>query len=163
MFYTHLESERWTKSEKAAILSVVHYRQNILICTESFSVWKLYVRFEVFTAVTMKNAVFWNVMPCGSCENWRSGGMCRLHHQGETYERHTNSDTFKKTDSLKNGGHSGWEVWRMEYLGTINHGSSTFKSHSGNRCPCLLRVSPVRGGASEKACPPTQWGNAGSF
>jgi branched-subunit amino acid transport protein len=23
-----------------------------------------YVRFEVFTAVTMKNAVFWNVMPC---------------------------------------------------------------------------------------------------
>jgi hypothetical protein len=23
--------------------------------------------FEVFTAVTMKNAVFWDVMPCGSC------------------------------------------------------------------------------------------------
>jgi hypothetical protein len=26
-----------------------------------------YVRFEVFTAVTMKNGVFWDVMPCGSC------------------------------------------------------------------------------------------------
>jgi hypothetical protein len=26
-----------------------------------------YVRFEVFTAVTMKNGVFWDVTPCGSC------------------------------------------------------------------------------------------------
>jgi hypothetical protein len=26
-----------------------------------------YVRFEVFTAVTMKNGVFWNVTPCGPC------------------------------------------------------------------------------------------------
>jgi hypothetical protein len=28
-----------------------------------------YVRFKVFTAVTMKNAVFWDVTPCGSCKN----------------------------------------------------------------------------------------------
>jgi hypothetical protein len=28
-----------------------------------------YVRFEVFTAVTMKNGVFWVVTPCGSCKN----------------------------------------------------------------------------------------------
>jgi hypothetical protein len=28
-----------------------------------------YVRFEVFTAVTMKNAVFWDVSPCRSCMN----------------------------------------------------------------------------------------------
>jgi hypothetical protein len=27
------------------------------------------VRFEVFTAVTMKNGVFWDVPPCGSCKN----------------------------------------------------------------------------------------------
>jgi hypothetical protein len=26
-----------------------------------------FVRFEVFTAVTMKNAVFWDVAPCISC------------------------------------------------------------------------------------------------
>jgi hypothetical protein len=32
------------------------------------------VRFEVFTAVTMKNAVFWDVTPCGSCKNRRFGG-----------------------------------------------------------------------------------------
>jgi hypothetical protein len=28
-----------------------------------------HVRFEVFTAVTMKNGVFWYVTKCGSCEN----------------------------------------------------------------------------------------------
>jgi hypothetical protein len=28
-----------------------------------------YVRFEVFTVVTMKNGVFWDVTPCGSCKN----------------------------------------------------------------------------------------------
>jgi hypothetical protein len=32
------------------------------------------VRFEVFTAVTMKNAIFWDVMSCGSCKNRRFGG-----------------------------------------------------------------------------------------
>jgi hypothetical protein len=33
------------------------------------------VRFEVFTAVTMKNAVSWDVAPCISCElNRRFGG-----------------------------------------------------------------------------------------
>jgi hypothetical protein len=26
------------------------------------------IKFEVFTAITMKNAVFWDVTPCGSCE-----------------------------------------------------------------------------------------------
>jgi hypothetical protein len=31
-------------------------------------------RFEVFTAVTMKNGVFWDVTPCGSCENRRFEG-----------------------------------------------------------------------------------------
>jgi hypothetical protein len=34
-----------------------------------------YERFEVFMAVTMKNAIFWDVLLCGSCKN------C-LHHQG---------------------------------------------------------------------------------
>jgi hypothetical protein len=34
-----------------------------------------YVRFEVFTAVTMKNCVFWDVTPCGSCKNRHFGGI----------------------------------------------------------------------------------------
>jgi cytidine deaminase len=33
-----------------------------------------YVKFEVFTAVTMKNGVLWDVTPCGSCKNRRFGG-----------------------------------------------------------------------------------------
>jgi hypothetical protein len=32
------------------------------------------VRFEVFTAVTMKNGIFWDVTPCGSCKNRLFGG-----------------------------------------------------------------------------------------
>jgi hypothetical protein len=41
------------------------------------------LRSEVFTAVTMKNAVFWDVMPSGSCKNRRFGGTQRLHHKGD--------------------------------------------------------------------------------
>jgi hypothetical protein len=32
------------------------------------------VRFEVFTAVTRKNGVFWDVTPCGSFNNGCFGG-----------------------------------------------------------------------------------------
>jgi hypothetical protein len=32
------------------------------------------VRFEVFTAVTMKNGVLWDVTPRGTCKNRRFGG-----------------------------------------------------------------------------------------
>jgi hypothetical protein len=32
------------------------------------------VRPEVFTALTMKNGVFWDVMQCGSCKNRCFGG-----------------------------------------------------------------------------------------
>jgi hypothetical protein len=32
------------------------------------------VRFEVFAAMAMKNGVFWDVTPCGSCKNRRFGG-----------------------------------------------------------------------------------------
>jgi hypothetical protein len=45
------------------------------------------VRFEVFTAVTMKNVVFWDVTPYGSCKNRRFGGTYRLHHQGGENQR----------------------------------------------------------------------------
>jgi hypothetical protein len=34
----------------------------------------IYVRFEVFTAVTMKNGIFWDVTLCDSCKNRRFGG-----------------------------------------------------------------------------------------
>jgi heterodisulfide reductase subunit C len=34
----------------------------------------VYVRVEVFMAVTMKNGVFWAVTSCGSCNNRCFGG-----------------------------------------------------------------------------------------
>jgi hypothetical protein len=36
------------------------------------------VRFEVPTAATMKDDVFWNVTPCGSCKNRQFGGTSTL-------------------------------------------------------------------------------------
>jgi hypothetical protein len=42
-----------------------------------------YLRFEVYTAVTMKNAVFWDVTPCDSCKNRRFGGAYGLRHQDD--------------------------------------------------------------------------------
>jgi hypothetical protein len=44
--------------------------------------YKCYVRFEVFTAVTMKKAVFWDVAPCRYGVNRRFEGTYRLHLQG---------------------------------------------------------------------------------
>jgi hypothetical protein len=40
------------------------------------------VRFEILAAVTMKNAVFWDVASCRSCVNRRFGETYRLHFQG---------------------------------------------------------------------------------
>jgi hypothetical protein len=41
------------------------------------------IRFEVFTAVTMKNGVFWVATPCGSCKNRRFRGTWHLLHEGD--------------------------------------------------------------------------------
>jgi hypothetical protein len=38
--------------------------------------------FSVFTAVAMKNAVFWYITSRGFRKNQRFGGTFRLHHQG---------------------------------------------------------------------------------
>jgi hypothetical protein len=45
------------------------------------------VRFEFLTAVTKKNAVFWDMTPCGSCNSRRFGGTYHLHHQGAKNQR----------------------------------------------------------------------------
>jgi hypothetical protein len=48
------------------------------------------VRFEVFTAVTMKNAVFWEVAPCRSSGNRRFGGT-------SVPTRYTNNKKMEKS------------------------------------------------------------------
>jgi hypothetical protein len=40
------------------------------------------VGLEVFTAVTMKDYILWDVAPCGSCKNQRFGRTCCHHLQG---------------------------------------------------------------------------------
>jgi hypothetical protein len=58
-------------------------RSSSMLCmTKILRTTILLVRFEDFAAVTMKNAVFRNVTPCGSCKNLSFGGEYRLHHQG---------------------------------------------------------------------------------
>jgi hypothetical protein len=42
---------------------------------QSLAKYKYFVRLEVFTAVTMKNGVFWDVMPHGSSKIRHFGGM----------------------------------------------------------------------------------------
>jgi hypothetical protein len=42
-----------------------------------------YVRFEVFTAVTMKKVISWDVTTCGSCKKRCFEGMYHLHHQND--------------------------------------------------------------------------------
>jgi hypothetical protein len=44
------------------------------ICNTTNSSFQIHERFQVFTAVTMKNAVFSDVTSCGSCKNRRFGG-----------------------------------------------------------------------------------------
>jgi hypothetical protein len=55
------------------------------------------VRFDVFTAVIMKNGVFWDVTPCGYCKNTRFGELSaafnRLTRIGELGTRLSSSDT----------------------------------------------------------------------
>jgi hypothetical protein len=51
-------------------------------------------KIEVFTAVTTKNAVFWDVMLRDSCKSRHFGGKCRLHHQGDKNQQATNVSRF---------------------------------------------------------------------
>jgi hypothetical protein len=39
----------------------------------------------------MENVVFWDMTPCGSCENRSVGGKYPLHHEGEKNQRAKNN------------------------------------------------------------------------
>jgi hypothetical protein len=55
----------------------------------------LFKRFEVFTAVTMRDKVFWDVTPCGSYRNWRSWVKYGRHHHGDKNRRARNKVSRK--------------------------------------------------------------------
>jgi hypothetical protein len=46
-------------------------------------IYRDYVISEVFTAMTTKNAAYWDVTPCSSCKNRCFGGIYRLRRQGD--------------------------------------------------------------------------------
>jgi hypothetical protein len=58
------EASEYRNSVSAPIISVRKGKATECNC----------VRFEFFTAVAMKNGVFWDVTPGGSCKNRRFGG-----------------------------------------------------------------------------------------
>jgi hypothetical protein len=83
------------------------------------------VRFEVFTAVTMKSAVFWDLTPCRYCVNRRFGGTYRLHLQGRKIrERGISVSRWLQTEppvgntqlykNRKGGRLATWEINREE-------------------------------------------------
>jgi hypothetical protein len=51
-------------------------------------------RFEIFTAMAMKNTVFWDVTTRGSCKNRSFGGTYRLHHDGDKNRRARKNVSF---------------------------------------------------------------------
>jgi hypothetical protein len=60
-----------------------------------------HVRFEVFTAMTVKNVVFWDVALCRSCVNRRFGGTYQLHLQGRKIrERGTSVSRWLQASDL---------------------------------------------------------------
>jgi hypothetical protein len=61
----------WGCASDSNIQVTQRYQNKVLKCIVN-SPW--HVRFEVFTAMTMKNSVFWDVTPWGSCTNRRFGG-----------------------------------------------------------------------------------------
>jgi hypothetical protein len=89
-----MQSNRPTFSVKCTLIKVCSKRL-VLTCNITINLEitpkvrypkrrDILVRFEVFTAVTMKNGVFWVVTLCGSCNNRHFGGTYRLFHQDDT-------------------------------------------------------------------------------
>jgi hypothetical protein len=72
-----------------------------------------YVRFEVFTAVTTKNVVFWDVALFRSCVNRRSSETS-VH--ARSTQRHIPEDIFIFCPVSLNSDHSGRAVQGMNSL-----------------------------------------------
>jgi hypothetical protein len=84
---TTLMMEAISSSEITVLTRAGILRMLYLILYRSF---KLSIRvlhllfngFEVFTAITMKKVVLWDVAPCKSRKNWCFGEIYRFHVQG---------------------------------------------------------------------------------
>jgi hypothetical protein len=99
------------KRERNRMISVTAKRQsrrtllrhsgkyNIVIARQRHLNYCGFIRFEAFKEVTKNSAVFWDVMPCGSCKNRRFGGSYRLHHQSDKNRRARNNVSKLATEA----------------------------------------------------------------
>jgi hypothetical protein len=104
MFSSALHVSRTKDKIVLLITPILHYplRERVIVvhliqcCTFSKQTWALLsvniqFRFEVLTAVFMKNAIFWDITPCIPLKiNRRFGGTYRLHLQGPRINRARN-------------------------------------------------------------------------
>jgi hypothetical protein len=76
VLYQATGSEDIEHSACAVMRSLVHESPTALQLLTCYIYKHLvnHVRFEVFTEMTMKNGIFCDVMPCGSCKNKCFGG-----------------------------------------------------------------------------------------
>jgi hypothetical protein len=63
------------RSTGAGFLLVLRFPLQLIHCANCYTIITNYLRFEVFTAVTMKNAAFCDIAPCGSCKKGRFGEL----------------------------------------------------------------------------------------
>jgi hypothetical protein len=112
------------------------------------------VGFEVFTAATIKNAIFWDVAPCRSCVNRRFGGTYPLHLQGRKIrQRETTSYLLVPCSQIlypEDGGDTFiWSVsshkstWRHIPEDSILHDLRCLSKTSQKVC-CTLNMQPQR-------------------
>jgi hypothetical protein len=96
ILYSHRHENR--RSNKEELHRTVFPTQELLIRATVYVKLFIFVRFEVLTAVTIKNGVFWHVTLCGSYKNRRLGEIYRLHHQGDknrwNSHRHENFKSY---------------------------------------------------------------------
>jgi hypothetical protein len=62
---------------------------------KTFYIQEFDVRVKVFEAMDRKNAVSWDVTPCGSSRCRRFEGNYHFHYQGNTNRRARNNDSIK--------------------------------------------------------------------
>jgi hypothetical protein len=106
-------------------------------CQQSKTMYHLiaHARFEIFMAVTTKNAIFWDVTPCDSCKNWCFRGLYNLHHQGgknQWTRNNISSNYLQKVSSYKSPVWLDIDLWFWLYMGTNKQTNSVALSPRAN-------------------------------
>jgi hypothetical protein len=77
--------------ELGTTLAVTSNRSTFFRNVGSYKKTFVFLRFEAFAVVTMKNSIFWDVTPCGSCRIRNLRGTYRIHRRGGKIHRARNN------------------------------------------------------------------------